>query len=49
VWLAGQLQVQARDGLFRVVVGPFGSQGEARQTADRISQALGTKPFVLIR
>lgn len=48
-WLAGQLQVHQRDGLFRVLVGPFGSQGEARQTADKISQDLGTKPFVLVK
>jgi rare lipoprotein A len=48
-WLAGQLQVYARDGLFRVLAGPYPSQGEARQAADRISQSMGAKPFVFVR
>jgi rare lipoprotein A len=48
-WLAGQLQVFARDGLFRVLAGPYSSQGEARQAADRISQFMGAKPFVFVR
>jgi len=48
-WLAGQLQVYTRDGLFRVLAGPFASQPEARQTADRISQSLGIRPFILVR
>jgi rare lipoprotein A len=48
-WLAGQLQVSPRDGLFRVLAGPFANQSEARQTADKISQSLGVKPFVLAK
>ena len=48
-WLAPQLQVYARDGLFRVQAGPFGNPDEARQAADRISQSLGIKPLVLVR
>jgi rare lipoprotein A len=48
-WLAAQLQVYTRDGLFRVLAGPFINQGEARQTADKISLSLGVKPFVLVK
>ncbi len=48
-WLAPQLQVYVRDGLFRVQAGPFGNPDEARQAADRISQSLGIKPLVLVR
>jgi len=48
-WLASQLQVYMRDGLFRVHAGPFASHHEARQAADRISQAMGIKPMVLVR
>lgn len=48
-WLAGQLQVYTRDGLFRVLAGPFASHSEARQAADRISQSMGIKPFTLTK
>jgi len=46
-WLA--LDIVPRDGLFRIHAGPYGNQAEARQAADRISQALGVRPFVLTR
>ena len=46
-WLT--LQVFPRDGLFRVQAGPYVDQNEARQMADRLSQALGIKPMVLTR
>jgi rare lipoprotein A len=48
-WLASALHVFSRDGLFRVHAGPYAREVEARQAADRISQALGVKPFVLTR
>lgn len=48
-WLAQALHVFARDGLFRIHAGPYANQAEARQIADRISQALGVRPFVLTR
>ncbi len=48
-WLATQLQVYARDGLFRVHAGPYASHNDARQAADRISQTMGLKPMVLVR
>ncbi len=43
-WLP--LQIVARDGLHRVQAGPYASQAEARQVADRVVQALGLKPVV---
>lgn len=46
-WLA--LDIVAKDGLFRIHAGPYVNQAEARQAADRISQALGVRPFVLTR
>lgn len=45
-WLAGQLQVHARDGLVRVRAGPYASAGDARQAADRISASIGIKPVI---
>jgi rare lipoprotein A len=48
-WLASTLHIYTRDGLFRVHAGPYANQAEARAGADRISQALGLRPFVLTR
>ena len=47
--LAENLHIHARDGLFRVHAGPYSSQPEARQAAERIGQALGMKPLLLTR
>ena len=48
-WPTQALHVFPKDGLFRVHAGPYASQAEARQAADRISQALGLKPMILTR
>jgi rare lipoprotein A len=48
-WLASTLHVFNRDGLFRVHAGPYAREADARQAADRVSQALGVRPFVLTR
>ena len=48
-WLAPALHVYPKDGLFRVHAGPYANQIQAREAADRISQALGIKPMVLTR
>jgi len=48
-WLADTLHIFTRDGLFRVHAGPYSSQTDARASAERITQALGVKPFVLTR
>jgi len=43
------LHVFSRDGLYRVRAGPYPREAEARRDADRISQSLGVRPFVLTR
>ena len=48
-WLAPALRVHSTAGLYRVHAGPYANQTEARVAADRISQALGLKPMVLVR
>ncbi|HKA39242.1 MAG TPA: septal ring lytic transglycosylase RlpA family protein [Burkholderiales bacterium] len=48
-WLASSLHIFPRDGLFRVHAGPYPAEAEARRDADRVSQALGVRPFVLTR
>jgi len=48
-WLAETVHILARDGLYRVHAGPYASRNEARTAADRISQTLGIKSFVLTR
>ncbi len=48
-WLAPQLHVYPRDGLYRIHAGPFATQADARTAADRISQSLGIKPMVFAR
>jgi rare lipoprotein A len=48
-WLAQTLHIFPRGGLFRVHAGPYANPTEARLVADRISQALGVRPFVLTR
>ncbi len=46
---ADNLQIVARDGLYRVHAGPYASQPEARQAAERINQTLGVRPVVVTR
>jgi len=46
-WLA--LQIVSRDGLHRVQAGPYASQAEARDSAERVAQALGVKPILQTR
>jgi rare lipoprotein A len=48
-WLAKTLAIYPRDGLYRVQAGPYSSRNEAHSVADRISQSLGVKSFVLTR
>ena len=48
-WLAGTLHIFARDGLYRVHAGPYPREVEARRDADRVTQSLGVRPFVLTR
>jgi len=48
-WLAETVHIYPRDGLYRVHAGPYASRSEARSVADRISQTIGIKSFVLTR
>jgi rare lipoprotein A len=48
-WIASLLHLYPRDGMFRVHAGPYASSSEARQAAERIAAALGTKPVVVTR
>lgn len=48
-WLAQALHLFPRDGMYRVHAGPYPSPSEARQAAERIGLALGTKPVVVTR
>lgn len=48
-WLAGSLHVHHSDGIYRVQAGPYANDAAARQTAERASQTLGTKPVVITR
>ncbi len=48
-WLGGTLHIFARDGLYRVHAGPYPREVEARRDADRVTQSLGVRPFVLTR
>jgi rare lipoprotein A len=48
-WLAEHLHVFPRDGLYRVHAGPYASHAEARQISERIGQAFGSRPMVLVR
>lgn len=48
-WLNDAISVLARDGLFRLHVGPYRSQDEARAVAERIGRDLDLKAVVLVR
>jgi len=44
--LGKQFKMSAKDGLVRVHIGPYGSQSEARENAEKMSSTLGFKPMV---
>ena len=47
--VASTLGITAKDGLFRVHVGPYADQVLAQQAADKIAQNLAIKPMLLVR
>ncbi len=47
--MAAILHIQNKDGLFRVHLGPYRSQAEARTAAAQIQEALSLKPVVVVR
>jgi len=44
--LGKQFKMSAKDGLVRVHIGPYGSQSEARENAEKIKNTLGFKPML---
>jgi rare lipoprotein A len=48
-WLADPIQVFAAGGFFRLQVGPYRSQDEARPVAERIQSELSLRPLVVVR
>lgn len=48
-WLAEPLLIQVSGGIHRLQAGPYASREDALRVAERIRQALGTKPNVVTR
>lgn len=48
-WLTDPMQVNAQGGIFRLQLGPYRSQDDARQMAERIRAELNLQPVVLVR
>lgn len=48
-WLGEAIHVQARDGMYRLHLGPYRDAQEAGRVAERIRETLAFKPFVIQR
>lgn len=48
-WLNDPIEVSAQGSLFRLQLGPYRTQDDARQMAERIRAELNLKPVVLVR
>ena len=48
-WLTDPMQVNVQGGIFRLQLGPYRSQEDARQMAERIRAELNLQPVVLVR
>jgi rare lipoprotein A len=48
-WLGEPLQVFAAGGLYRLQLGPYRSQDDARPVAERIQSELNLRPLVVVR
>jgi len=48
-WLAQTLHLFPRDGIYRVQAGPYPTANEARQAAERVALAVGSKPVIVSR
>ena len=48
-WLSESIHIQARDGMYRLHLGPYRDAQEAGRVAERIREALALKPFVVQR
>ena len=48
-WLTENIHIHARDGMYRLHLGPYRDAQEAGRVAERIREALALKPFVVQR
>ncbi len=48
-WLNDAMQVNAQGGLYRLQLGPYRSQDEARQVAERIRTEMSLQPVLLVK
>lgn len=48
-WLNDVIEVTARDGLFRLLLGPFPGKDDAQRMSERIQAELNLRPVVLVR
>ena len=48
-WLTETIHVNAKDGMYRLHLGPYRDAQEAGRVAERIREALAFKPFVVQR
>ena len=48
-WLTESIHIHARDGMYRLHLGPYRDAQEAGRVAERIREALALKPFVIQR
>jgi cell division protein FtsN len=48
-WLPDAVQVVAGGALFRLRLGPYGTQEDARRIADRIQSELSLRPLIVSR
>jgi rare lipoprotein A len=46
-WMLEPIQVSARDGLYRVRLGPYRNREEAAAIADKVRESLGFEPAIL--
>ncbi len=46
-WLSQAIQIVAGGSVFRLHLGPYGSQDEARSIADRIQSELSLRPVIV--
>ena len=48
-WLSEVIQLREVDGLFKLRLGPYRSQDDARRVAERIRSDLGVAPVLVLR
>ena len=47
-WLNDAIRIYARDGMYRLHLGPYHDRKEAANMAERIAAALQFKPFLVV-